>query len=315
MVRIAKVDERGTIVPGTERVVYFSGQGGATMPANGTVLGDAIDMKTAPFDRVAVSIYFPDEIAAPTYHDYANATHWIAPGDQTAAAKLRDPSLFISMAVLAGIDVENGKPVRTIVAFGDSITDGAHATLNLDRRWPDLLARRLQQNKRNIGVANAGIGGNQLLRDGGALSGVNRFERDALNVPGVSHVIVLEGVNDLGIAAYAKLPLPTSEQMIAGYRQMIAAGHARGVKVILATITPYKGARYWSEDGEKVRQAVNGWIRENKEADGFVDFDKSVSDPANPQAIAKQFNGTDKLHPNDQGFLAMANAINLNLFR
>jgi lysophospholipase L1-like esterase len=314
-VHVARIDAHGMIIPSTDHVVRFNGEERATIGAESFVVSDPVNLKVEDLDRIAVSMYFPDEIAKPTYHDFADATHWFAVGNQTAATILTEPTAFTSSAVLSGVDVESNRPRHSVVAFGDSITDGARATPNADQRWPDLLAERLHEVGIEVGVANAGIGGNQLLRDGSAKSGLARFERDALDVPGVSHIIVLEGVNDLGLAVAKTFPMPTAEEFIAGYRQMIAKAHSRGIKLILATLTPYKGSHPWTGEGEQVREAVNTWIRENKEADGFVDFGRAVASPADPFALSREFDSGDKLHPNDYGFVAMANSIPLNLLQ
>ena len=234
-----------------------------------------------------------------------------------------EPELAAVGEAGAGVDqhgraVDGGHepPRRTLVAFGDSITDGAAATNDADTRWPDLVAERLQRAKLDMGVANLGIGGNRVLEDGNGLNALARFDRDALSVRGVSHVIILEGVNDIGAAWRDKATTrPSADDLIDAHRQLIARGHDRGVKVILATILPYKGAGYWSEWGEGVRTEVNAWIRTNREADGFVDFDKAIRDPADPLRMAKPYDIGDALHPNDAGFKAMAAAVDLKLLR
>ena len=217
--------------------------------------------------------------------------------------------------VISGVEVENRRAVNTIVTFGDSITDGALASIDSDQRWPDLLAQKLQAGGKRPGVANLGLGGNRLLADGTGLNALARFDRDVLAVPGVSHVIIMEGVNDIGTATRDKLPLPTAQVLTAAIRQLITRAHGHGVKAILATILPYKGAGYWSEEGEQVRQAVNLWIRTSGQGDGFIDFDKALADKSDAAHIAAAFDGGDHLHPNDAGFRAMADAIDLKLLK
>ncbi len=213
--------------------------------------------------------------------------------------------------------MESGKRGgSTIVTLGDSITDGVRATPDSNRRWPDLLAERLQQaGRRSVGVANAGISANRLLSEGDGYNALARFDADVLAVPGVSHVVILEGVNDLGNTTRAGGPMLPPQALIGAYRQMIARAHDRNVKVILATILPYKGAGYWSAEGEAARVAVNDWIRTNKEADGYVDLAKAIADPADPERMAKPYDVGDALHPNDAGFRVMADAFDLSLFR
>jgi lysophospholipase L1-like esterase len=239
-------------------------------------------------------------------------------------------STMQARAFISGVEVETSRPGKTIVAFGDSITDGVGSTVNADRRWPDLLADRLIARKGRIdwGVVNMGISGNRVLNDGAGQSALTRLDRDVLAVPGAAYVIVFEGVNDLGIsyghftgpraAAFKSLATSapvTAEQMIAGYRQIIARAHGRGLKVIGATIAPYEGAAYYSEEGEAVREAINQWIRTGGAFDGVLDFDAALRDPADPKRIATPLQAGDHLHGSDAGYEAIAHSIDLALFR
>ena len=315
-VHVAIADADGRIVPGSDRPVRFDGEDSVAIPAHAPMLSEPIALPVKPLQRIAISIHLPDGAAQPTLHQHAAATAWIAAGNQAGAVTLSGANTFGQRLIIAGVDVESAKLRRTLVAFGDSITDGAAATNDADTRWPDLVAERLQRAKLDMGVANLGIGGNRVLEDGNGLNALARFDRDALSVPGVSHVIILEGVNDIGAAWRDKAAIrPSADDLIDAYRQLIARGHDRGVKVILATILPYKGAGYWSEWGEGVRTEVNAWIRTNREADGFVDFDKAIRDPADPLRMAKPYDIGDALHPNDAGFKAMAAAVDLKLLR
>jgi lysophospholipase L1-like esterase len=207
-----------------------------------------------------------------------------------------------------------------LVTFGDSITDGTRSTPNTNNRWPDQLMRRLasEAGAPSVGIMNGGIGGNQIFEnfDRGFAAGVNalsRFDRQALDFSGVTHIIVLEGINDIGIAR--QNPTPTAADIIAGYKQLIERAHAKGVKILGATLTPFYGAAYYTEVGEAKRQAVNDWIRTSKEFDGVVDFDKATRDPSNPKMYLPAYDGCDHLHPSDAGYKAMAAAIDLNLLR
>ena len=214
------------------------------------------------------------------------------------------------------MEVATPRPATTIVTLGDSITDGVRATNDSNRRWPDLLAERLQKaGRKNVSIANAGISANRLLSEGAGQNALARFDADVLAVPGVTHVVLLEGVNDIGAAFAEKRPIPSAQDLIGAYRQMIARAHGRGVKIILATILPYKGAGYWSEQGEAVRMAVNDWIRTSGEADGVVDLAKATADPSDPARMARPYDVGDALHPNDAGFAVMADAFDLRLFR
>jgi lysophospholipase L1-like esterase len=229
-----------------------------------------------------------------------------------------------SSAFLSGVEVLAGAGARTIVAFGDSITDGMGSTLNANHRWPDLLAQRVAKEfGGKVAVVNEGISGNRVLHDVAGQNGIARFERDALSWPNVTHVIVLLGINDIGFANMPAGRLPpgvdtspvTAEEIIAGHRQFIAKAHARGVKIIGATLTPYRGAGTDSDAGEVIRQAVNKWIRESGEYDGIIDFDAAVRDPANPVKLKPAFQSGDWIHPSDAGYEAMVKAIDLSLLK
>ena len=315
-VHVALAGANGETLPGTDRVVTFNQAQGATIPARAPLLSDPIAMPVKPLARVAISIHLPQGAPDATVHSYSAATGWTAPGDQTAATSLTDATTLGPRVIITGVEVENRKLARTIVTLGDSITDGVRATPDSDRRWPDLLAERLQRGGTTLtGVANAGISANRLLSEGDGYNALARFDSDVLAVPGVSHVVILEGVNDLGAAARDQQPMLPPAAIIGAYRQMIARAHDRGVKVILATILPYKGAGYWSAAGEASRVAINDWIRTNREADGYVDLAQAIADPADPARMARAYDVGDALHPNDAGFRVMADAIDLSLFR
>lgn len=315
-VHVALAGANGETLPGTDRVVTFNQAQGATVPARAPLLSDPIAMPVKPLARLAISIHLPQGAPDATVHSYSAATGWTAPGDQTAATSLTDATTLGPRVIITGVEVENRKPARTIVTLGDSITDGVRATPDSDRRWPDLLAERLQRGGMTLtGVANAGISANRLLSEGDGYNALARFDSDVLAVPGVSHVIILEGVNDLGAAARDQQPMLPPAAIIGAYRQMIARAHDRGVKVILATILPYKGAGYWNAAGEASRVAINDWIRTNREADGYVDLAQAIADPADPARMARAYDVGDALHPNDAGFRVMADAIDLSLFR
>lgn len=314
-VRVARVGADGRILAGSVREVRFGGRSGATAAANAPLLSDPVDLDVPPLTRLAVSLYLPDGAKRASYHGLAAAIGWIAPGDQTAAPALQGAVETRSRILISAVDVESEQPRGTIVAFGDSITDGAFSTPDSDRRWPDLLAARLQAAGMDKAVANLGIAGNRMLRHDVADNALARFDRDALAVPGVSHVLVLEGINDIGGRKNDPAATPSAAMLIDGFRQLIARAHANGVKLILCTITPNEGGGGYTAGGEAIRQAVNAWIRTGGEADGVVDFDRAVADPKNPGRLRAAYDSGDKLHPGDAGLAAMADAVDLALLK
>jgi lysophospholipase L1-like esterase len=242
---------------------------------------------------------------------------YISAGDVTASATMPDSTITFAYAWLSGVDVAAPANAFTIVALGDSITDGYATTRNADRAWPTLLAKRLSSNKatRHVAVVNQGISGNQVLRDGAGVSALARFDRDVLSRPGVKWVILLEGINDINIRGRSDGPNAlTSDELIWGYRQIIARAHAHGIKVMGATIMPEEGVPTASERGEQIRQTVNRWIRAKGNFDALVDFDAVVRDPRNPARLKQEFDPGDHIHPNDAGNQAMADAVNLEAF-
>jgi lysophospholipase L1-like esterase len=316
---IGRAGEGAAVLPGTMRPVLFGRSPSTVVPAGQEVASDAVALRVSPLERLTVTFYFAAPTGPATFHPFALATTYRAAGRH-----LFDPApgtfgeTSESSYYLSGVEVSGAHrgDRGAVVTFGDSITDGALSTPDADNRYPDELAERLVAAGRPIGVLNAGIGGNQVLADMPGLGerATARFERDALDQPGVRTVIVLEGINDLGFGALAGA-LPTAEQLINGHRSLIRAAHARGVKVIGATILPFKGTiypGYYTEAGEAVRDAVNDWIRTSGEYDAVVDFERAVADPADPDQIRPDYNGGDSLHPNDAGMRALAAAVDLN---
>jgi lysophospholipase L1-like esterase len=322
---------------GTERVVTFAGKPSAVIPAGAPLLSDPIDLAIADLDSLSISLYFPSATGACTCHStgmqnaYVSAAGNFTTGTFTAAQTIQ------ARAFLSGVEVLR-EGAGVIVVLGDSISDGVGSTAGANRRWPDLLAERLaarvafsrgafRRAPTAFGVVNHGISGNRVLGDGAGESALARFDRDVLSVPGATHVIVFEGVNDLGFAygrfegpmAQVRTLMPqgmpaTQDNMIAGYRQLIARAQARGLKVYGATIAPYQGAMYFSAEGEAVRQAVNTWIRESGEFDAVLDFDAVLRDPAMPAQMKEGLHSGDFLHGSDAGYKAVADSIDLGLF-
>jgi lysophospholipase L1-like esterase len=226
---------------------------------------------------------------------------------------------------LTGIDVSVVEPAGVVVALGDSITDGALSTPDTNQRWPDLLAERLaaETDQPAMAVLNAGIGGNRILNDpleGFEFAGPNalsRFDRDVLAQPGITHLIVFEGINDIGMPALSgeSEELVSADEMIAGLHQLVERAHQHGIVAIGATVTPFEGSMVFSAEGEAIRQAVNEWIRTGGVFDAVIDFDEVVRDPRQPARLLPAFDPGDHLHPNDAGFAAMADSIDLALLR
>lgn len=324
---VALSDEKGNVQPGSERHVLFSGQAGVSIPAAAPFLSDPVDLPVKSLSSLSISLYVPAETGQCTCHQTGVQNAFVSgSGDFTDKAFTPAQTLQIR-AFISGVDVESRKATRAVVVLGDSISDGVGATLDANHRWPDLLANRLDAKQaNNWGVVNMGISGNRILGDGAGQSALARFDRDVLSTPGVKAVIIFEGVNDLGLsygnpqgpmADLFKTQAPavkvTAESMLAGYRQLIARAHLKGLKVLGATITPYGGAFYYSPEGEAVRQAINTWIRTGHEVDGVIDFDAVMRDPDNPTQIKDGLHMGDHLHGNDAGYAAMAAAINLSL--
>ena len=307
------------INPAASSALTFNGRPSITIPPGALAVSDPVNLKLPPFSDIAVSIFVPTQtISQVTQHSFADQTSYTAAGNVAGAATLDSPKPITAWPFLKGIDVKADAKAASIVAFGDSITDGAHSTRNGNERWPDVLAHRLQADKKtaNLGILNEGIGGNRVLHDGYGPSALARFDRDVLAQAGVRYLIILESINDIGRAARLKNPedIVTADDLIAGLSQMATRAHTHGIKVIGATLTPYLGAGSSSPAGEKMRQAINQWIRTTNQLDGFVDFDKATQDPANPGVFLPADNSGDNLHPNDAGYKAMANSIDLKLF-
>ncbi len=314
--RVALLAVDGTIVAGSERTVTFAGAPSATLPPGAPMLSDPVALPTKALARLRISLYLPADTGLCTCHANGNEAPRVADGDATGREIPPGPPADYR-AFLSGVEVEADRAARVIVAFGDSITDGARSTQGRNQRWPDRLAERLAAKYpgRPIGVVNAGIGGNRVLSETPITlfgqSALTRFDRDVLSVSGVTDLVVLEGVNDLG----ARTGRPSAAELIAGYRQLIDRAHARGVRIIGATILPYEGAAYFTPEGEATRQQVNAWIRKPGTFDAVIDLDAAIRDPARPAKMKADLQSGDWLHPNDAGYRAMGEAVDLALFR
>jgi lysophospholipase L1-like esterase len=317
---IALRDKDSAIVAGSDRALAFGGDASAIIPPGAELLSDPVDLDVPPLADLAVSIYIPSHVDDPTNHLTGLHTTYISgPGDFTAAPSIADATTKLSWYFLSGVDVLAPADTSVIVAFGDSITDGATSTPDTDRSWPSQLAQRLAANKatEKFSIVNEGISGNRLMDGGMGIAALARFDRDVLSVPGVKYVIVMLGINDIGLGSLPGTPPDqqvTPQELIDAHKQLIARAHIRGIRAIGATLTPYGGAAYSSAQGEATREAVNDWIRTSHAYDAVLDFEAVVRDPANPKQILPSFNITDHLHPNDAGYKAMADSIDLSIF-
>jgi lysophospholipase L1-like esterase len=315
---IARHKGGGAIMEGTDRVLTFSGSRTFTIPPGVLAVSDPVDLDVPPLSDLAVSLYLPQDTGAPTNHMIGLHTAYISKGNMTGSIDMPEPATMFSYVWLSSVDVLAAPEAFTVVALGDSITDGYATTPDADQAWPALLAKRLSANPatRHVAVVNQGISGNQVLRDGAGVSALARFDRDVLSRPGVKWVILLEGINDINIRGRMDGPNAlTADELIQGYRQIITRCHAHGIKVIGATLMPEEGVPTASERGEEIRQAVNKWIRAAGNFDAVVDFDAVVRDPEHPARIKAQFDPGDHIHPNDAGNQAMADAFDLTVFK
>lgn len=313
---------------GSGRAVKFSGSASTTIPAGAVSISDPVDLALPTGSDLVVDLYVPGDtqatvqrqpdgmlVASPvTMHTGANQTSYVSSsgnyaGSDAFPVATTTPSWFL----LARVEVAAPPTTGVIVAIGDSITDGTRSTPNTNNRWPDHLAARLARAAGpKMAVLNAGIAGNRVLLDGAGQNLVARFDRDVLSQAGVTHVVVMEGINDIGQARAN--PLPSAADLIAAHRQLILRAQARGLKIFGATLTPFEGAGYWTPEGEAKRVALNEWIRTSREYDGIIDFDAATRDPKQPTKFLALYNSGDNLHPSDAGYQAMANAIDLSLF-
>jgi lysophospholipase L1-like esterase len=305
------------VVAGSDRALTFDGKPGVTIGPGVMIQSDPVELKLPALADVAVSLYFPGETGAPTSHATGLHKTFISKeGDTTGAASMADATTTEQYYWLAGIDVMAPEKTVLVVTYGDSITDGARSTTETNHAWPALLAARLAAKKdtAHVAIANMGIGGNRVLRDGSGVSALGRLDRDVLTQPGVKWMMLLEGINDIGREARDATEATSAEELIAAYKQIVERAHEAGIKVVGCTLTPYEGAGYYLEKGEAIRSAVNEFIRTSKVFDAVADFDAATRDPQSPKKIRAEFDPGDHLHPNDKGYEAMANAIDLAIF-
>ena len=315
---IALRDKESSVITSSVKPLTVAGASKFTVLAGATLVTDAVDLTVPPVSDLVIDLYVPNDLGISpspvTTHNGASQTNFVSEtGNHSGVTNLPVNARSGAWFMIARVEVMAPSATAAVVAFGDSITDGARSTTDTNNRWPDQLARRLAARKGpGVAVLNAGISGNRVLGDGAGVSALARFDRDVLMQTGVTHVVVMEGINDIGIAR--SNPSPSADDLIAGHKQLIERAHARGLKIYGATLTPYEGAAYYSPEGEAKRQALNNWIRTSKAYDGVIDFDMITRDPAAPTKFLPAYDSGDHLHPADAGYKAMGDAVDLALF-
>jgi len=325
--RVFRIDEAGAEMPGTSRALTFGGEAGAVIPRGSPFASDVVELDLPDLARIKVEMFLPTSTGPCTCHLTGQDVLAVsAPGNHLGEA-WEPASTAGYRAFLHTVEVLSPDAVGTIVTFGDSITDGVGSTPGTNRRWPDILANRLEAAGMEYAVANAGISGNRVLSPGMGESALARFDEDVLALPNVTHLIIFVGVNDIGNrygptrggpAGVGGFMLDQPEidvvQMIAGYRQLIARAREKGITVIGSPIGPYKGASYWTEEGEAARQTINDWILNSGEFDAITRLDTAFADPADPAAMREGYHMGDFLHGSDAGLQAVGESIDLALF-
>jgi lysophospholipase L1-like esterase len=315
-VHVALSSPNGVTERGTDHLVTFGGKAGGIIPRGRALLSDPVDLRVHRFQNLAISVYYPSG-AAPGGH--LAQLQISKPGNHAAELLWPQAGRAQAPGLASGVEVETASAGKVLVAFGDSITEGFCSTEGTHRDYPEVLAKLLAAQggrDRSWIVINSGISGNRLLHDGAGQKALARFGRDALDIPGVKAILLLEGINDIGWAFNPEGnggPLSAGD-IIGAYQSLIQRAHAKGLKVFLGTLTPYEGATYSSPQGEKVREEVNAWIRKGQGFEGVVEFDAATRDPASPLHFLGADQCGDDLHPNDAGYHAMAEAAFKRLF-
>ena len=324
--RVFRIDDAGKEIAGTSRPLTFGGASGATIPTGAPFTSDTVALKTPDLSRIRIEFYLPEATGACTCHLTGQDELDVSPPGNFVGKPFAPAEKKQFRAFLAGVDIDSPDALGTIVAYGDSITDGVGSTAGKNTRWPDIFADRLQAAGQEWAVANEAISGNRVLSPGMGDAALTRFDADVLSLPNVKYMIVFEGVNDLGIqygaARNGGPPVPAlanspidADMMIAGYKQLIERAHLHGIKVIGSPIGPYKGASYWSPAGEAARAKINDWIVHGGAFDAVIRLDTAFADPADPQKMREGYHFGDHLHGNDAGYKAAADSIDLGLFK
>jgi lysophospholipase L1-like esterase len=311
---IAVRDSGTAIRAGTDHAITFGGRATVTLKQGAVVFSDPVDLRVPQLSDLAVSLWIKDSIRTMTRHAAAHQRSYVSHGDMTSAVRMTPDTTITAWLWLAGVDVTNPAATGVVAAIGNSITDGSATTLDANARWPDVLARRLLTSHEPLkGIVNAGIGGNRVLGLNTGPSALSRFDRDVLMQPGVTHVILLEGINDV---LRAPPDTVTVADMIFGYEQLITRAHDRGLLIYGATLTPIGGLnRPTTPVADVKRRQLNEWIRTSGKFDGVIDFEKAARDPDQPDRFLPAFDSGDHLHPSDAGYKAMGESIDLKLFR
>jgi lysophospholipase L1-like esterase len=304
-------------VASTTQALTFGGKKKVTIPPGAEALSDWVAFPVTQGQDLALSVYVPQLSGPATFHAATQQNSFLSTAGNFArtAGAANFPTTISCWMFADGVDVAAAtRVIGSVVAFGDSITDGVASNVNANNRWPNILGRRFDARAgKTMSVVDEGISGNRVLSDAGTsgVSALARFSRDVVAQPGAKDVILLEGINDIGQSDLGTIPLVTAADVIAGYKQLIAQAHAAGLKIFGATLTPFKGAFYWSQQGEQTREAVNRWILTSGAFDGTIDFAAITAQPGSPKVYNPAFDSGDHLHPNDAGYLAMADAIDL----
>lgn len=310
----------GSINSDSDKELRFAGKPAVSIPPGAVTISDPIAFDLPALSDLAVTVYIAAAPAGVTSHPGSRTTSYVAAGNVVSQAGMEHAIAVDHWYFLNGVDVTTTACPESIVILGDSIADGRGSTTNGNDRWPDNLARRLQQSKKtkNIAVLNQGMGGNRLLRDGLGPNALARFDRDVLAQTGVRWLVVAEGINDIGTQLRDRDSpegWATGEDITAAYGQIIARAHAHGIKVYGATLLPFGGSFYDSANTERERQEVNQWIRTSGVLDGVIDFDLRLRDDKQPSRLAASADSGDHLHPNAAGYRWMGDAVDLRLFK
>ena len=295
---IADALEGWEIQTKTAKYVTFNGKRNVTVEPGKALYSDVIKYPLKPLQRLTVTINYGETTPVnATSHRGSRTTSYIIPGVSKPKARFAEGEKVDHWYNIAGLEVK-GSDIPCVAVLGNSITDGRGSTTNRQNRWPDFMAEALGG---TVGVLNLGIGGNSVVQGGLSEPAVKRFNRDIMEQNGVNTLIIFQGVNDIGGSRHVE---QTTHQLIAAYENFIKQARAKGMKVYLATITPFKGNGYFSYFHEAARQTVNEWIRQCKQVDGIIDFDELVRDPADPMKI-KEIYSDNWLHLNPAGYEAM----------